>query len=223
MKASTVYAVALAGILAGSACAAPQRLTHPPADEPVRPVYVVSHGWHTGLVLRVADIPEAVWPVRRDFPQAKYVEVGWGDRGYYMAPEPDAWLAAKALLWPTPGVLHVVGFSEATERAFPASDIVELGIGAQGIERLSAYVRASYELDAAGKPIPLGAGLYGDSRFYASRERFHLFKTCNVWTIRALAEAGVPVTPGAALTADSLLGQLRPHGRAMRSGAQAPR
>jgi len=57
----------------------------------------------------------------------------------------------------------------------------------------------------------LGPGLYGRSRFYASRERFHLFKTCNVWVATALREAGLPVTPS--INAGALMARLRALGR----------
>ncbi|HEU0204153.1 MAG TPA: DUF2459 domain-containing protein, partial [Burkholderiaceae bacterium] len=56
--------------------------------------------------------------------------------------------------------------------------------------------------------------LYGDGRFYGSRESFHMFKTCNVWTAARLNEAGVPI--GSPLTAGSLLAQLRPHAKVIR-------
>jgi uncharacterized protein (TIGR02117 family) len=180
---------------------------------PQRTIYVVRHGWHTGIVVRAADVPESAWPARRDFAGADYLEVGWGDREYYQAPDPDAWLALRALFWPTPGVLHVVGFSRPVERHFATAEIIELHVSEQGFARLVQYIRASHELDASGEPISLGIGRYGTSRFYASREAFHLFKTCNVWTARVLREGGVSLSSVPALTADGLITQLRPHGR----------
>ena len=73
----------------------------------------------------------------------------------------------------------------------------------------SACARATNST-ARGDPITLGPGLYGHSRFYASRERFHLFKTCNVWVATALQAAGVQVTPALTLTTERLMVQLRP-------------
>jgi len=64
----------------------------------------------------------------------------------------------------------------------------------------------------------LGLGLYGRSRFYASRERFHLFKTCNVWVATALREAGLPLTPTLTVSADALMARLRALGRVHRAG-----
>jgi uncharacterized protein (TIGR02117 family) len=173
-------------------------------------VLVVNHGRHAGLLLRAGDVPAGAWPAMADFPDADYLEVGWGDRAYYMAAEPGAWLGLKAIAWPTPGVLHVVGVDTAPERFFPGAEILEIGVAPAGLQRLFAHLRQSHELDGAGRPITLGPGLYGHSRFYASREQFHLFKTCNVWVAAALQAAGVQVTPALTLSADRLMAQLRP-------------
>ncbi len=180
-----------------------------------RTLHVVSHGWHTGIVLRAADVPADAWPARTDFPDAQYLEVGWGDRDYYQATDPGAWLALKATFWPTPGVLHVVAFDGAVERYFGAAEVIELTVSEAGLQRLIKHLRASHELDAAGRPVVLGPGLYGRSRFYASHERFHLFKTCNVWVASALREAGLPVTPS--INASALMARLRALGRVHRA------
>lgn len=197
------------------ACAAPPGARPASAVEaPTRTIYVVSHGWHTGIVLRRADAPRWLWPESADFPDAEYLEVGWGDRDYYRATDPGLWLAFKAAVWPTPGVLHVVGFRGPVSAYFPASDVVALVVTEPGIDRLVALIGASHERDAGGRAVPLGPGLYGHSRFYASRERFHLFRTCNVWTAQALVAAGVEVSPDQSLTAGGLLTQLREPGGA---------
>ncbi len=207
---------ALAAVLLAACAATPQEPPGARADAgPTRTAYVVRHGWHSGLVLRVADLPGAS-PLVRDFPDAEHVEVGWGDRVYYPAPQPTIWMAMRAVLWPTPGVLHVVGFRGAPQANFPASQIVEVPLSDSGFERLHARLRDSFELDAAGNTVVLGPGLYGESRFYASREFFHLFKTCNVWTAQVLREAGLPLTPATALSAGSLIRQLEPLGRSNR-------
>lgn len=55
-----------------AACATPQAPPGARADEkPTRTAYVVSHGWHSGLVLRVTDLPESS-PLARHFPGAEH-------------------------------------------------------------------------------------------------------------------------------------------------------
>ena len=72
-----------------------------------------------------------------------------------------------------------------------------------GFERLLAYIASSFEPHAA----PIAPSLYGRGAFYPSRERFHLFKTCNVWVARGLREAGIEVR--SSLTPEGLMAQLR--------------
>ena len=200
-------------------CAAqssPGALPAADAQQKTHRVHVVRHGGHSGIVVRAADVPLQAWPARRDFIGAEYLEVGWGDRAYYPAPDPSLWLGLRALLWPTPGVLHMAAFSGPVEHYFAFAEIIALQLTPQGFARLVAAVSASHELDAAGRPIPLGPGLYGTSRFYASREAFHLFATCNVWVAAKLREAGVPVGPVLPPTSGALLAQLRRHGQVIR-------
>jgi len=208
-----VMGVLLAFVMLAMGCAA-QVLPGPgsaQAEAQERPhrIHVVRHGWHAGIVVRAADVPPDAWPARHEFASAEYLEVGWGDRAYYQAPDPSVWLGLRALLWPGPGVLHVVAFSGPPGREFPGAEIVALQLTSQGMARLVDAVAASHERDAAGRPIAFGPGLYGSSRFYASRERFHLFATCNVWTAALLREAGVPLGPLPLPTAQALFALLR--------------
>lgn len=167
----------------------------------------MSHGWHTGIVIRRADIPAGLWPEAGDFPQAEYLEVGWGDRDYYQHPDPGLWLTLKAALVPTPSVLHVVGLRGSAAGSFPASEVVELRLARAGVERLVRHIDHAHARTGTPRAAPLGPGLYGDSRFYPARESFHLFNTCNVWTARALRAAGLPFTP--AVTAEGVMAQAR--------------
>jgi len=180
------------------------------AAEPMRRIQVVNHGMHSGLVVRAADLPGCAWPARCAFPDAEYLEVGWGDRAYYQAVDPPLWLGLRALFWPTPSVLHMAAFSGPAALRFPSLEVIELEVTARGLDRLVAAIAASHERDPEGQPIDLGPGLYGQSRFYAARESFHLFRTCNAWTATMLREAGVAIQAPFMLTSDGLFRRLRP-------------
>ena len=194
------------------ACAGPMTVLYPPrAHEPTRWVYVVSHGWHTGMVVKRQDIPLDVWPESRDFPDADYLEVGWGEWDYYQAREPSVGLALKAACGST-SVLHVVGFRGPVTAYFPQSDIIALELSQRGFERLCGYIHHSYDLAGMSKALPVGPGLYGNSRFYPAQGQFHLLNTCNVWTAQALRAAGYPIRVFGALTASSVMSQARPFG-----------
>lgn len=197
-----------AGLLLCQACAAPVKGLYPPAADDIRfPIYVVSHGWHTGIVVRVADLPAGRWPERADFPGAEYLEVGWGDRDFYRAATFNFWIMFKAAAWPTASVLHVAGFRGPVESNFQHSDVVRISVSRQGLDRLIDFIDASHQRNGAPRAMVLGPGLYGDSRFYPSPESFHLFRTCNLWSARAVRATGFPVTVPYALTTGNLLYQ----------------
>ncbi|MGH8525150.1 MAG: DUF2459 domain-containing protein, partial [Gammaproteobacteria bacterium] len=67
-----------------------------------------------------------------------------------------------------------------------------------------------------GAAAPLGRGLYGNSRFYPARGKFHLFNTCNTWAARALGAAGYSISP--AVMVDTLVSEARQFGDAIQAG-----
>jgi hypothetical protein len=175
----------------------------------MKSVFVLGHGRHSGLAVRAGDVPPAAWPARRDFPGADCLELGWGDREYYVREHPGPWIAFRALFVPTPSALHVAAITGPLSEFFPDSETIELRVSRAGFGRMVEFVRDTHEFDAHGNPIALGPGTAPRSRFYASARTFHLFENCNVWVARALRAAGLPLTPSAALTAGLLLHQAR--------------
>lgn len=205
------------GVVAGlcaaalAACSGPS----PPAEDAApasRPheVHVVSHGWHTGLVIgRAALADSGRLPETADFPRARLLEFGWGDRAYYMAPEKTAGMTLAAALRPTPSVMHVAAVgspapAEASGRA------IRLRLSERSLRRLIEALSASFDRPAAGAAAaPIARGLGADSRFYPARGRFHLLNNCNAWTARMLAAAGLEVSPEGVVTAGTLMRRVR--------------
>lgn len=190
-----------------------------PADargELAKTIYLVSHGWHVGIVVNRANIPNDIHLVHKDFSNADYLEIGWGDRDFYQMPIPDLGTALKAVLLPTPSVLHIVAFNDSVASYFPHSEIIRVRLSDAGFQRMIRYIAASYDRDPVGNIVPLGTGLYGASQFYRSQETYHLFRTCNVWVARALDAAGCPVRPFLAITEDNLMLQIQSFGTMLR-------
>ena len=175
-------------------------------------IYIVNHGGHAGIVLSRSKFPKRVLPERANFPNADYLEVGWGDRDYYQARDPHFGLLLKAALLPSASVLHVVGFNTKPVEFFPVSEIVRIDLTGSGMEKLVQYIGNSFARNDEGFAKVLGTGLYGHSYFYLSRENYHLFKTCNVWIAKALQTAGITVTPFTSISTDSLMKQLYEYG-----------
>ncbi len=203
-------AATLALGLAQIACSAPLREAYPPArGEPVTSIFVVSHGWHTGIAVRPADIPEGVWPEHRQLGAAEQLEVAWGDREFYMAPRGTLRLALRAAFWSSASVLHISAFDRPVDQVFSGQEIVQMRVSHQGLRRLAGFFQDAYARDPAGGILLLGRGQYASSRFYAAREKYSLLRTCNIWIARALREAGLPIEPLQVVTAAGLMDELR--------------
>jgi uncharacterized protein (TIGR02117 family) len=205
------------------------KLYPPPAGAPNIEVFVVSHGYHAGIVLpraRTADVAEAnaernLLAATMRFAAYPWMEIGWGDEGFYTSVPTVASLtvpmALRALFRPgNPSVVHVVGLAEHPRMAFPKSDMVRLQLSEAGFARLVDRLDATFAAGEDGGPADaLGPGLYGASLFYRGVGAFHLFNVCNHWIADLLDAAGVPTAPLLATVPRGLLFDLE-----RRAGAQ---
>lgn len=200
-------------------CAVQSNTLFPPQkDEQTRTIFLVSHGWHAGIVLKRIDIRQSGWPRLHAFTHMDYLEIGWGDKNYYTSPDPGPGLAAKALLLPTSSVLHLVGFRGPPESYFPYSEIIRIELSVPGFEQMVHHISKSFSRDKYGSAVHLGPGNYAYSQFYASEETYHLCKTCNTWTATILQTAGCPVTP--ASTVNGLMSQARCFGEVIQEKSE---
>lgn len=206
----------LAGLLAFS-------LTGCPGPPPPRawfeeaellPLLVVRHAWHTGVVVPAAALPVDS-PFRTAFPEADWLELGWGDRLYYPDPDPSLGLALRAALWPTPSAVNLTAH-RGPATAIPGEELFHLEVSTAGLARLHERALRALELDAAGRPIPIARGRAPQSVFWASPEPFHLLRNCNRWTAELLRAAGLPVVPFGTVTTGDLFRQIEPFARRLR-------
>ena len=136
------YSLLIVALLTCSGCAydARWRANHPlrhksdvqlasfPAessDQVARSIYVMSNGFHTGLVFNRYDIPEEAWPEIRQIPDHDWVEVGWESEIFYRAKKINAPVVLEAVV-PNPSVLHVVGFDRNPEELYAGMDLIRI-------------------------------------------------------------------------------------------------
>lgn len=181
-------------------------------DSDAKTIYVVGHGWHTGIVVAQSDLAQDVFPEVDRFQHVDFLEFGWGDEGFYTAKKITPPLVAKAALLPTQSVIHLAGFKGSVESFFNSSDVVEVHLSPEQFDKMSRFMVNSLKRDSNGTSIFLREGLYGDSVFLRAKGKYHAANTCNVWTSKCLKNAGLPVISGTALTAESVLSQARRFG-----------
>ncbi|NQZ07907.1 MAG: DUF2459 domain-containing protein [Algicola sp.] len=172
-------------------------------------IFVVNHGWHTGLVIPGNVLGNKLEVISPYFDSPPYYELGWGDAGFYQAEDITASLAVKALLWPSDSVMHVVALPMDPVSYFAGSEVVALTLSSGGLNRLTSHIAASFKYGVNGRLEKMRPGLYGQSLFFVGAGTYHGFNTCNTWTADVLASGGVPIDDWLSLTAGSVMVQAR--------------
>ena len=171
-------------------------------------VYVISHGWHTGIAIKAADLNALIPDLAARFPQAQYYEIGWGDASFYQANEITTKLTLAAMFWSSGSVLHVVGFNENPKQFFNKSNVQTVLTSQEGYTKILEFIQSSFKTDINGKVIREKLGIYADSQFYTGIGNYQMFNTCNKWTAKALYGAGLDISPISKLTASSVMNAL---------------
>ena len=210
--------MAMAGMLAWllcAGCAMPIRPLYPPApNQPAQILYVYNNHWHTGFVLRYADLPARQQHLFAEFKDDPWIEIGWGDDAYYPAPQGTSGLKLHAAFASTGSVVHVAGVDPnpvAHYRLYYV-EIYRIHLTPAGYARLLDFISAAIPTDGQGRPLPAGPGLYGHSRFYRARGHYSFLHTCNNWTADGLRAAGFPISPLYAQTAQNFSFQMKMRG-----------
>jgi len=161
-------------------------------------VYISSNGVHTDFVLPVntaiIDWQDFFSPehFKKGWPYATYVAFGWGDKGFYLkTPE---WkdlkmkTAINALFLPSTSTMHVSLWTKPEEDDLT----IKVCLTDDEYQKIVDYILISFKLGPDNKIIKIEHPGYGDyDLFFESSLKFHLFKTCNVWTNQGLKKAGI--------------------------------
>ena len=183
-----------------------------PADDGPRShvLHVVSNGWHTAIVIpRPAIAATGLLPEAADFPDAAFLEFGWGDRTYYPAKKKTLGMALGAALTATPAVMYMAGLAVPPRQAGGGAEVLRVTLSETGFRRLVRALADQFERPAGGRTAPISRGLYPDSNFYNADGTFYLFNTCNTWTARVLRAGGLRLSPAGIITATGLMTRLR--------------
>lgn len=188
------------------ACSGEPRPATPPdrfQGRGANPVFIISHGWHTGVMLQAPAAQQRIPQLATDFGDIAYLEFGWGERDFYEAADPGV-LAALRAVFPGASVVHVVGIEDLSSWYLADAGVVKLCLNSDELAALLDFLAGSFELSAEGEVLPRGRS-QAMGRFYNGAGRYHLANTCNVWTARALQSIGMKLSSGNKLTAGSVM------------------
>ena len=205
MSVASLVPLALLALASSAGCAAPVAGLWPPSpDARTVTVHVSVDQWHAMIAIPAEDRAGS----------AAFEEWGFAQRAWYLEGRQGAIDAVGAMLWPSEGVVEVAraGGLWADRTPQPPAEVFAFRLDEEGHRRLRAHLAATV---AAPEPV----ATIGSSRFYRARREYHLFNTCHPWAARALRAAGLPLSPGAALTRSMLSRQLA---RAVRLASAPP-
>jgi uncharacterized protein (TIGR02117 family) len=161
--------------------------------------YVVSNGWHAGVVVPAGRINALLPDIQKRFEKnaaagVNYYEIGWGDRGFYEAKEITTLMAFHAMFNSPGSVMHVVAVHNPL-RAFGKSQVVKFCLSEAQLANLEKYIVSSFAMTTKGELISRRPGLYGDSQFFEATGTYHFLNSCNTWAAKALRSAGFDIKP----------------------------
>src|SRR5512145_2099685 len=163
-------------------CSALAACAQQPACDATRTLYVVNHGWHSGVVVERADLLKRLPGLALG--EGSLVEIGRGEERFYQARETTLGMALRAVLQPNASVLQVVPFT-GSPRYFAAAEVAEVGTDEAGYAAALDFIAATLR-----PPLErLGPSLYGNGSFYRAEGSFHLFNNCNTWVRDVLERA----------------------------------
>ena len=136
--------------------------------------------------------------------QPLYEEWGYAERAWYLEGKTGLTGVARALFWPTEGVVEVGHYDRvwAERTPQPPSDLFSFRLSEEGYQRLHRHLQAT---QLSEEPV----ASFGQSLFYPARRSYHLFHTCHQYAAQALREAGLPISPFWAFNRRILEWQLR--------------
>jgi hypothetical protein len=195
------------------ACCSGAPLRHAqPAAEAVVPqsstvIYVIRRNWHVDIGFVAADLQPPLAVLRADFPRARYLLFGFGDRHYLQDHDHGAG-GMLAALWPGAGLMLATALDNSTQDAFGERSVIELQVSPAQALQLQQFIWQSLLIDR-GAPLPPLPGPYEGSAYFGSSQRYSALHTCNTWAAQALRAAGLPVHTAGVVLAGQLWVQAR--------------
>ncbi|WP_310821075.1 TIGR02117 family protein [Stratiformator vulcanicus] len=194
LSAVGVLAIPVVAIAVGQI---PVNLDHREADDGIE-IFVYADIAHSEVFIpRKTDLVDwgdifSLTDIRVQPDGGDYIGIGWGDRDFY--PSTPQWSdvrlgpTLKAILWPTPTVLHVTHSPRPKQSDHFRRVMLSRDAYLRLVQHVKSYVAAP--MDGAATVLP-GAAYGPADAFYEARGNYTLFYTCNAWANDVVKSAGV--------------------------------
>jgi len=175
-----------------------------------REIYIINYAWHTGIVIPVDSFSISQVSGLKNFSGYRFADIGWGDEDFYQNEDFDLFLAAKALLLPTPSALRIEGYNIDIKKAARYFDkCVMIRMNDSAYFRLLDFISASFRTAEERNNQILSVRDNGRIAYYKARGCYYLYNTCNTWIGKALGEAGYRIDYRGVVTVDDIFREVK--------------
>lgn len=165
--------------------------------------------YHTGILIELNEDVKKSLPAAKDFPDHKFIDVGWGDEDFYQRENFNPYYATKAIVVPTSSVIRLRGLNRGIESIIQESDFcIRFELSQNQLLKLLNFIDKSFLYDEKGDVVRTSARKSFSIVFYKSVFRYHIFNTCNTWVAEALKTAGLPVSTFLIITGEDVYDEI---------------
>lgn len=160
-------------------------------------IFILSNGAHTDIVMPIRNTiidwskEVKLENTQSNDPTMQYLAFGWGDKGFYL--DTPTWAELKpstafeAAFFLSSSAMHTTFYHEMEE----GEKCIKITISPDDYRRLIAYIKDSFDHDAAGNIQLIAGHSYGtDDSFYEAKRVYSFLYTCNTWANNALKYCG---------------------------------
>lgn len=181
-------------------------------------VFLVKESWHTGIMFEINYYSMEALPFLNLIKDYYYVDIGWGDADFYQTPGIDLFLAAKAILVPTPTVIRIDGYKFPIEKIIEWREFaIQFKFSKEEFYKLTKFINDHIMYDENMSPIITKHDPGTPTYFLKSFGEYHLFRTCNTWAAQAINSTGFDVDTFGLVTASQLYAKFAKYGNILKS------
>ena len=176
------------------------------------PVWLVSRGYHTGLILPAKDAAELILPLAGE--TSGFAEFGWGESYYYQAPTVELSDAPGALFFSKGSVMRLEFCGDDLAAKFAAAGfVIRFDLTANQFTSLCRFIDESFV--KKGRVVTRESiEREGAVGYYTSVHHYSILNTCNTWAARALEAADTGVSSAGVIFAFQLRSRAKDKGTA---------
>lgn len=152
-------------------------------------VYLAVWGYHTSILFEQPPGGRMGPPGAEGAP---LVEVGWGDRSYFMETDLRPHAVFATLFLPTPTVVYLEGHRAPPRRRNGVRALYVRGVDAAALHALLTEIERSIHHAPSGDRVPAFPPVRGyTGRFYPGYGSYLWTGNCNWWNVERLRGAGL--------------------------------